>query len=559
MARACLFVVFTLFQAGFLFGPPEVQLPTGVIRGREDTTVNNKQYFAFEKIPYAAPPIGDLRFKAPVPPPSWEDPLDTLNLDVSCYQVSGNSDDESEDCLYINVFTPQLPSDGTNASLPVMLYIHGGGFMFGSGRNTYSDYIIEEDVIFATINYRLGPFGFLSTEDHYLPGNNGLKDQHLALKWTHDNIHLFGGDPDKITIMGQSAGSASVAYQLLNQKSTGLFRGAILESGSFLSPFAFQRRAREIAFATAAFINDTFETTENSEELFEFLKGVDAKDLDLASQKYHESETLETAQILTGRYYSPVIEEKNPDAFLTKKMYRLLKAGNVVRVPILIGITSEEGLVYNSNQDILTQNMAAFDENVSWLVPKDMMLIDDEPLLAMGTQIKSIYVTGNLSDQIGAGVRYYSDHSFTRSVIKTAELYSNFSDTFFYQFSYDGPLGGVNIHYDGAGNVGHAEELNYLFCRGSGCKRDDIPDSDKLTRQRLIKLWTNFAKYQNPTPEAHELLQNVTWPKVSTESGDFLYLDIDENLEVKNHPKEETYSKWVGLYESLGYDNFDTY
>lgn len=90
----------------FQFSAPEVQLPNGVIRGREDTTINGKSYFAFEKIPYAAPPVGELRFKPPVPPQNWEEPLDTLNLDVECYQVGGNSDAESEDCLYINVFTP---------------------------------------------------------------------------------------------------------------------------------------------------------------------------------------------------------------------------------------------------------------------------------------------------------------------------------------------------------------------------------------------------------------------------------------------------------------------
>jgi carboxylesterase type B len=194
----------------------------------------------------------------------------------------------------------------------------------------------------------------MSTEDDVIPGNNGLKDQHLAFQWAHDNIHLFGGDPDKITIFGASAGSASVAYHLINQNSKGdskkkqntplflhavvdLFRGGILQSGSFLSPWAFQRKPKEIAFATAAFLNDTFQTNPtDSNALLEFLQSVDAKSIDVASEKYASSvrmfgiyycflnevvqvATLQTEEILQGYYWGPFVEVKNPDAFLTKK------------------------------------------------------------------------------------------------------------------------------------------------------------------------------------------------------------------------------------------------
>jgi carboxylesterase type B len=143
-----------------------------------------------------------------------------------------------------------------------------------------------------------------------------------------------------------------------------LFRGGILQSGSFLSPWAFQRKPKEIAFATAAFLNDTFQTNTDSNALLEFLQSVDAKSIDVASEKYASSvrvsgvylfflnefaqvATLQTEEILQGYYWGPFVEVKNPDAFLTKKMYGLLEAGNVVGVPILIGITSEEGIMWN--------------------------------------------------------------------------------------------------------------------------------------------------------------------------------------------------------------------
>ncbi|EFA00511.1 Esterase-6-like Protein [Tribolium castaneum] len=560
MVKKLLVALSLLINVASLLGAPEIILPNGPIRGKEATTIKNTHYYAFEKIPYATPPVGQLRFKAPIPPANWDEPLDTTNMDVECYQQQFNKESESEDCLYLNVFTPQLPDD-KNDPIPVMVYIHGGGFVGGSGRHTYGDRIVDQNLVFVAINYRLGPFGFLSTQDEVIPGNNGLKDQHLALKWVHDNINLFGGDPDKITIFGQSAGAASCAYQLLNQQNEGLFRAAILQSGTFLSPWSFQRRAREIAFDTAAFINDTFKTNRDSQTLFEFLQSVDAKALDRASEQYHDTEeNPNDTEILHGFFWTPVVEVKNPDAFLTKKMYGLLQAGNVIRVPTLLGITSEENLAFNTDAATLKNVMGIYDENLGWLVPHDMAVTDETNRTNIGSKIREIYTGGEpLAEHLGDGVRYSSDTSFTRSVIKHAEIYSALADTFFYQFSYDGEIPGFDVHYDGAESVAHSEDYAYIFCGGTDCDVSKYPQSDQTTVDRIISIWTNFAKYQNPTPEPSELLQNITWPLVSTENGDFLYVDINENLEIRNHPKEATYQKWVELYDSLGYSDFDTY
>jgi carboxylesterase type B len=144
--------------------------------------------------------------------------------------------------------------------------------------------------------------GFLSTQDDVIPGNNGLKDQRFAIHWANENIHLFGGNPDQITIFGQSAGSASCAYQLLNKNSeggtinnrmlekknivVGLFRGAILESGSFLSPWSMQRNARSIAFGTAALLNSTIGSSNDSQALLQLLQSIDAEELNSISGEY---------------------------------------------------------------------------------------------------------------------------------------------------------------------------------------------------------------------------------------------------------------------------------
>jgi carboxylesterase type B len=550
-----LFFIMIFFQIDSLIGDPLVQLPNGLIMGREATTFANKSYFAFEKIPYATPPLGPLRFKAPQPAQDWNGTLNATHLDVSCIQLPTHASD-SEDCLFINVFTPQLTDDDNNASLPVMLFIHGGAFLTGSSMSASPDLFVNNDVVLVTINYRLGLFGFISTQDDIIPGNNGLKDQLLAIQWTHDNIHLFGGNSDQITIFGGSAGSASCAYQQLNQNSEGLFRGIILESGSFLNPWALQRNARNNAFSTAQILNSTFQSNDDSQDLLDYLQGVDAKELNMAASQYFQSVT--TPWELT--LWAPVIEVKNQDAFITKKMFGLVQAGNVLTVPTLMGFNSEESLSFSQDPDVFKSVAAVWDQDLSLIVPEDMQINDETYLAEMGGSIRDIYTGGEpFADHLGDGIRYGSDNWFTRPIRKHAELLSKYAKTYFYQFSYDGVLGNIDVHYDGAENVGHSEETAYLFCSGTDCDESLYPKSDVITRNRLIQLWTDFAKYQNPTPEPSDILQNVTWPQVSTDDGDFLYLDIDEDLQIKNHPKEGTYSKWTDLYDSLGYSDFDTY
>ncbi|KAJ3652657.1 hypothetical protein Zmor_018604 [Zophobas morio] len=505
-----------IFQIICSLGDPMVELPNGQISGREAATAENISYYIFEGVPYAAPPVGELRFKAPQPVANWKGVLDTKNISTTCFP-SSNNDNESEDCLFINIYTPELPSEGSSGSLPVMFFIHGGGFVDGSSVGLGPDLFINNGVILITINYRLGFFG-----------------------------------------------SASCAYQLLNQDSNGLFQAAILESGSFLSPWAYQRRARQISFATAAFLNSSFAESDDSQALLDYLLTVDARTLDSAAEQYRCWESAnngwEDFEITQGFYWAPIVEVKNPDAFLTRKMYGLLQAGSVLQVPIMIGVTSEEDLPFDQDAQALQNRMAAYDQNLGWLVPNDMELTDQNQRTHMGSAIRDLYTGGEpLANHLGDAVRFSSDTAMTRSVIKHAELFSKVAETYFYIFSYDGQMGGGNTHYDGAESVGHGEDVNYLFCSGDGCNGNNFPEADRVTRQRLIKLWTDFAKYRNPTPEASELLQNIIWPAVSTDDGDFYYVDINENLEIKNHPKEATYGAWVELYNSLGYDDFDTY
>lgn len=221
--------------------PQPVQTTSGPITG---TPLND--VLVFKGIPYAKPPVGPLRWRAPVPPEPWDQPRAMTDYGPSCPQPRASMGGwdrhvfpihQSEDCLYLNVWTPaKAPSD----RLPVMVWIHGGGFVQGSGSMRFYDgqNLARRGVVVVTLNYRLGPFGFfnhpaLQTEsDDGSAGNYGLRDQIAALKWIQDNIAALGGDPGNVTIFGESAGGVSVATLMTSPPAQGLFHKAIAQSGA---------------------------------------------------------------------------------------------------------------------------------------------------------------------------------------------------------------------------------------------------------------------------------------------------------------------------------------
>lgn len=221
---------------------PELNLPSGSLKG---TSVDFRgvKVYQFLGIPFAEPPLNELRFQKPVPKKPWKGVLDVNKWGAACLQpVFPDFNTQlnfSEDCLVLNVFTTEAAfQDRKNGNKlrPVMVWIHGGGFNFGSA-NTPDQYdgtalTSLKDVIVVSLNYRLGALGFLHLPEAGVPGNMGLWDQQLALKWVKDNIEHFGGDPNGVTIFGESAGSMSVSAQLVSPQSKGLFKNAIMQSGA---------------------------------------------------------------------------------------------------------------------------------------------------------------------------------------------------------------------------------------------------------------------------------------------------------------------------------------
>ncbi|XP_057325394.1 esterase FE4-like isoform X1 [Microplitis mediator] len=258
---------------------PIVKVNEGKLRGIKDLNYNGVNFYAFRGIPYAKPPIGALRFKDPEPLEPWSGTKDATQYASKCAQINWFSRKimGTDDCLYLNVYTTELNPKNLKA---VMILIHGGNFSFGSGDDDINgpDFIVEKDVILVAINYRVGILGFLNLDDEQAPGNQGLKDQVMALKWVKRNIIKFGGDPDNVTIFGYSAGSASVHYLTLSPLAQGLFHKAILQSGVATNSWASVsvESMKDTAEKITAILGYK---TKDAKELVEFLRKADVGDI----------------------------------------------------------------------------------------------------------------------------------------------------------------------------------------------------------------------------------------------------------------------------------------
>ncbi|GBO04850.1 Acetylcholinesterase-1, partial [Araneus ventricosus] len=230
-----------LWHALGISPPPVVKTPLGNIEGVM-SEINGLPVKMFLGIPFAKPPLGSLRFLKPKPVEPWSSTLKATKQPPACMQYSeepypwyDGMPGKSEDCLYMNIFTPFFATKGSKFA--VIFWIFGGGFTFGSNRmDVYDGRVLAETegVVVVTINYRLGLFGFLTTNTSDAPGNMGLYDAILALQWVNDNIYYFGGDKNRITIAGESAGSIAVSVLCVSPLTKGLFSRAIMESSSLI-------------------------------------------------------------------------------------------------------------------------------------------------------------------------------------------------------------------------------------------------------------------------------------------------------------------------------------
>ncbi|KAJ1520343.1 hypothetical protein ONE63_004541 [Megalurothrips usitatus] len=239
----------------FLFSPlddpcpaPLATVETGILRGKcRPARDGRPRYAAFLGIPYAKPPTGPLRFKSPRPADAWDGVRDASVFGTKCIQKGPSPLEGSEDCLYLNVYSSWMQEHRGQPLVPVMVHIHGGGHVLYTGNIQQPDYFVASGLVVVTFNYRLTHFGFLNLDNDEAPGNAALKDMIAALRWVNRNIRQFGGDPDKVTIHSCSSAAADAHWLTLLPETEGLFRGAIIKSGSALATWGFTDHHRDLS------------------------------------------------------------------------------------------------------------------------------------------------------------------------------------------------------------------------------------------------------------------------------------------------------------------------
>jgi len=343
--RICLAIVLAMTACG---GGDEltVTIDNGTLHGGKTGDVRH-----FMGIPYAAAPVGPLRFRVPQPAEAWTDVRPAVESGAMCPQTlspAGPSNDE--DCLYLNVWTPSDAHD-----LPVMVWLHGGAFLYGSGSDKYYDgtLLAKRGVVIVTINYRLGPFGFLahpalSVDDPFYPtsGNYGLEDQRAALEWVQHNIDAFGGDPRHVTLFGESAGGFSTCVHYLSSRTHGLFETAISESGLCGMPdFAPLRATAEAQGMTLA---AKIGCPGNDATAVECLRAKSVDELMAASAAPKISD-----QLPGGLAYQPEVLPNsipNIDGYVIEQPLRqAFVAGAYEPRPMIFGNTENEGTMFLSS------------------------------------------------------------------------------------------------------------------------------------------------------------------------------------------------------------------
>ncbi|XP_040501873.1 fatty acyl-CoA hydrolase precursor, medium chain isoform X1 [Gallus gallus] len=534
---------------------PEVVTKYGTARGYQfKVDAAERSVNVFLGLPFAKAPVGPLRFSEPQPPEPWKGVRDATSYPPMCLQdkVLGQFESDyvtnrkekiilqmSEDCLYLNIYTPV--STEKQEKLPVFVWIHGGGLAFGSA-SPYDGSALAafDNVVVVTIQYRLGIAGYFSTGDKYARGNWGYLDQVAALQWIQENIIHFGGDPGSVTICGESAGGISVSALVLSPLAKGLFHKAISESGTAIRTLFTDKpeeEAQRIAAASgceksssAALVECLREKTE--EEMEQITLKMDMTTLKLC---YTSPEKCEQPSMFISSTVDGVFFPKSPRELLSEKA--------INAVPYIIGVNNcefgwvipemmkvpdfTEGLDKEVARQVLQSSFVLSFKSV----PSDIVdLVFNEYI---GKAESRAQVRDGLLDAIG-------DHMFVFPAIEVARYHRDAGHpVYFYEFQHR-PSSATGVVPEFV-KADHGDEIAFVF--GKPFLAGNATEEENKLSRAVMKYWTNFARNGNPNGEGL-----VHWPQYDLDER---YLEIDLIQKAAKKLKEDKMEFWVQLTEQM--------
>ncbi|KAM8744215.1 bile salt-activated lipase-like [Acanthopagrus schlegelii] len=502
-----------------------VQTEGGSVQGRNIPLGLFRSVDVFKGIPFAAQPGV---FEKPTPHPGWDGILKATKFAQRCLQISmlQTSSFGGEDCLYLNIWVPQ--GQQVSSDLPVMIWFYGGGFMVGGsmGANFLNNYLYSGQeiadkgkVIVVSVGYRVGVLGFLSTGDSSLPGNYGLWDQHAAIAWVHRNIRSFGGDPDNITLFGESAGGASVSYQTLSPHNKGLIKRAISQSGVAFCPWAMSSKPRIVSEQVAVKVG-----CPTDDRMVACLKSTDVKTLVMAAPRVEQGSPDHPG--VKNLLLSPVVDGD----FLPDQPSNLFH--NTADIDYLAGVNSMDGHLFTS-QDIPSLGNKNEETPVEDL--KRLIAAYTKEMGQAGLEVAFAEYSSNWESTPSqysvkrTTVDVGTDYLFlvpTQTAIYLHAANARSGRTYSYLLSEPSLMAGPGKPYNDWVESDHADDLQFVFGKPFTTPKA-YGDRHRDLSGYMIAYWTNFARTGDPNTGI--LRVPATWPEYAITGQQFL--DINAKMD----------------------------
>ncbi|KAL5280263.1 hypothetical protein ACFFRR_004311 [Megaselia abdita] len=526
--------LFVIFSIG-LFSCEDVTITTklGQIKGSILKSFQNSDILAFRGIKYATA----KRFEEAVPVKSWNNIYDATVDGHICPQPKTKVMDYppmSEDCLVVNVYTKDV-----TGNYSVIVHIHGGGNYLGNSHSSEigPQYILDKDIVLVTMNYRLGPLGFLSTGSRESPGNNGYKDQVFALRWVNEHIKEFGGDPSSITLSGQSAGSMAVTLHMVSPMSKGLFHKAIAMSASTTHHYFVDNKkwTKDLAHYLRC-------------PMYEGVSVVKCLREKTWEEIIDACATWEPYSLINMKWNYEIEEDFGQERFLLDNPTKLFATGNYTHVPFMTGLTKDEFQYHVLHLPYFTGLLDDMNSNFKGYIPEFLTIDPNSPdLHSISDKLYKFYVgsNGRITDQNitqNFGLMY-SDAILSHGVHRLVELTRKDMDVYFYRFDYMGQYS-LLTGLDGKPfAVVHVDELLYLFNYNSVGPLFNKTDPEVVIMNQMTDYWTSFAKTGKPSSSDSKI---VEWSPSGKNVLQTLYINNITTL--GEGPYQKRFQFWDELF-----------